>query len=410
MDGRIPLKSYGIGMVVNTTVKPSRDVMLGIIHLLRKYPSITPRFFHASGATSPENLVAFAAGLDGLIFCGVLREVVRSFLRLAPHHPPLVLCTYAPLAEGDRELLGLGGTVMLDNEAVGRMAADFFLDHGLQSFAFFGSNVYRERLAGQIRCEAFRARIDERLGGQAAFSRLMLGHLDEATGDFWEPPAAEVERWIESLPLPCGVFVNGDREAYNLLNVCSRAGIDVPDKMEVLGINNVHGFCEQARPTISSIFPDYFACARQAVKMALELISDPELPPERCDRKVSALRLVERGSTASGRDYGHVVARAREFIRLNACGGIDVPDVAAQLGVSRRMLEKRVRDATGQSVLEMIQKVRLENVCRLLEQTDLSITEVTLQSGYELTSNLGKLFKRKFGMTMRAYRTASRKV
>ena len=56
------------------------------------------------------------------------------------------------------------------------------------------------------------------------------------------------------------------------------------------------------------------------------------------------------------------------------------------------------------NVLDLIQKVRLENVCRLLKKTDLSIAEVTMRSGYELTSNLGRLFRRTYGMSMRDYR------
>ena len=56
------------------------------------------------------------------------------------------------------------------------------------------------------------------------------------------------------------------------------------------------------------------------------------------------------------------------------------------------------------SLLELIQSVRLANVCRLLTTTDLTITEVTLQSGYELTSNLGTIFRKKYGMSMREYR------
>ena len=137
--------------------------------------------------------------------------------------------------------------------------------------------------------------------------------------------------------------------------------------------------------------------------MLTALIADPKLPRSRRKVRVPSCAIVERGSTSSG-DFGHVVARARDFIRRHACEGIGVPDVVTQVGVSRRLLEKRVREATGASVLDMIQKVRLENVCRLLVSTTLSISDVTTNSGYEPTSNLSHLFRRTYGMSMRDYR------
>ena len=139
------------------------------------------------------------------------------------------------------------------------------------------------------------------------------------------------------------------------------------------------------------------------MEMLMALIADPALSRERRKVMVASCRLVERGSTSNG-EYGHVVARAREYIMKNACRGIDVPHVVKRVGISRRLLEKRVREATGQTILDMIQAVRLENVCRLLATTKLSVAEVTTRSGYERTSNLSSLFRKTFGISMSEYR------
>jgi len=79
-------------------------------------------------------------------------------------------------------------------------------------------------------------------------------------------------------------------------------------------------------------------------------------------------------------------------------------DVVKHLGIARRTLEIRVRYATGRSVLDLIRTVRLRNICRLLTTTNLSLSEVITRSGYNLTGNIGLLFKRTYGMTMRQYR------
>ena len=395
---------YRIGVVINTTFKPARDVHLGIVKYILSGNIGMPLLFIACNGTSPANVKAFAEhDLDGMIFCGVRHDIVRDFLRLMPDHPPVVLSTHAILPESDWELLGCGGVVMLDNESIGVKAADFFVDHGLRHFAFFASNVCRERIAGAIRRDAFHRRIQEKLGAEATFSQCVTGEVAD-NDDYWELGNGESEKWLGALPHPCGVLVNEDREAANMLAICKNLGIRVPDDLEILGVNNSYGFCEQSQPAISSLAPDYARCAVETVDMLTALIADPGLPRDRRRILVPSCAIIERGSTSSGRDYGHIITHVREFIRQNACNGIGVEDVVKHIGVSRRMLERRVRAATGDSVLQMIRNVRLEKVRALLATTDLPISEITFRSGYDLTSNLGVIFRRTYGMTMSDYR------
>lgn len=403
-------KTLYVGMVINTAVKPSRDVMLGMMYWARRRQGIESRLFHASAATTPKNLVEFASsGLDGLIFCGVRRDIVWEFAKAMPNHPPVVLSTYSPLSEEERRNLGNGGTVMLDNEAIGRQAADFFLGHRLQNFAFFGANVYRERIAGEIRCEAFRKQIQERLGGKMTFSSMMVGtHYENE--DFWEGGTKDIGKWLRSLPLPCGMFVNGDREAFSILEHCRRLGIPVPSDMEVLGINNSHWLCEHATPPLSSISPDLTSCVRKTMEMLIQLIQNPDLPSEQRDVRVVSNKLIERRSTVGRRDYGHVLTKVREFVRQNACKGIAVPDIVAYVGASRRMIEKRIRHETGESLLDMIWNVRVEKACKLLKTTRFKMAEVARLSGFGSSTKLGRVFRTLVGMSMREYRSKYRKI
>ena len=248
---------YRIGVVINTTFKPARDVHLGIVNCLLSGGIGVPLLFVAGNGTLPANVKAFAEhGLDGMIFCGVRKAIVLEFLSLMPDHPPVVITSHDIFPEGNLEQLGYGGAVVLDNESIGVKAADFFVDHGLRHFAFFASNVCRERIAGAIRRDAFRRRIQERLGAEATFSQCVTGVVAD-NDDYWEVGNGESEKWVGELPHPCGVLVNEDREAANMLAICKNLGIRVPDDLEILGVNNSHGFCEQAQPAISSLAPDY---------------------------------------------------------------------------------------------------------------------------------------------------------
>ena len=395
-----------VGLAINTVVKPSRDVMLAVAgSSLCEDPRVRIRFFYGSPATTVENLVAFAkSGITGIIFCGFKRELMIDFFTSMPDHPPVVLALYAPLSDEDRRKLGRGVVLVLDNERIGRMAADYFIRHGLQHFAFLGSEIYREKLSGKIRSEAFIRQIREKGGLQGEVPCLMLGH-SEPNDDFWNGDMrGRVEDWLKRLPLPCGVFVNGEIEAFALLRICRAMGRDVPGQIEVLCIDNSYGFCERASPTLSRIHIDYGDCGKMSMQNLLSLIRGDEVPLEMHYAGDQKTEIVERGSTASGRGYGRVAERAREFVRVHACEGIGVADVARHLGVSRRTMEKRVQEATGQSVLQMIRAVRLAEVCRLLETTDMTISEVTMQAGYQLTANLSVLFKKVYGVTMRQYR------
>ena len=367
-------------------------------------------FFQANAATRPLNIKKFVcSGIDGLIFCSVRWEIIKKFLALMPSHPPIVICACEPLSEYRRRLLGNGGTVMLDNAFIGARVADFYIDHGLLNFAFLSSRVCREHYAGEVRCKAFRERLEERLGAQMmSFSKNVTGYVDD-NEDYFDTAPNDLVKWIDSLPRPCGIFVNGDREAYNLLHLCKRSGIDVPKHLEVVSINNSLGLCEDSSPTLTSVQPDIMVCGRMAVGMVFKLAANPALSAEWRDVRVRNIKFVERGSTAGGRVYGHIMAKVREYIRLNAYNPIRVSDIVDHVGISRRMLEMRVHEATGGGLLAMIRIVRMEKVRRLLETTDLPISEVTMQAGYELTSNLGRLFREMHGMSMREYREASKK-
>ena len=403
---RIPERR--IGIVINMVLKPSRDVLGNVVHYIHTESLGKPLLFQACGGTLPENIKLFAENkLDGMIVCGVRREVVVDFLRLMPDHPPIVICTYYPLSEEDMSQLGNGGELVLDNEGIGRRAADFFIKHGHRNFAFLRTRVATESIAGDIRCEAFRRRIEECLGASCTFAKFVTGVVAE-NEDFWEVGDNKAEEWIRALPLPCAILTNDDREASNFIVICKKLGIRVPDDIEVLGFNNSHGFCEMSRPAITSWIPDFEKGAKDAVNLLMALIENPDLPRAQRSVLLSSCRLVERGSTSSG-EHGYIVARAREYIVQNACKGIGVMDVVANVGVSRRLLEKRMREATGQSILEMIQAMRLKNVCRLLTTTTLSISEVTERSGYEFNSNLSSIFRKRFGMTMRDYRRQNAK-
>jgi transcriptional regulator GlxA family with amidase domain len=65
---------------------------------------------------------------------------------------------------------------------------------------------------------------------------------------------------------------------------------------------------------------------------------------------------------------------------------------------------RRFKAATGCSLIEYLQNLRIEEAKRLLEQGKLPVEEVSLAAGYEDVSFFRRLFKRLTGSTPGQYR------
>ena len=114
--------------------------------------------------------------------------------------------------------------------------------------------------------------------------------------------------------------------------------------------------------------------------------------------------VVERLSTADVNGTAWHVELARDFIRKHAVNGIDVPSIAATIGVSTRLLQRNYRTVTGRTVLEDLQNAKLERVKSLLRETSTPIDAIGPMCDFRSIAHLKTLFKKKFGMTMSQYR------
>ena len=65
--------------------------------------------------------------------------------------------------------------------------------------------------------------------------------------------------------------------------------------------------------------------------------------------------------------------------------------------------------ATGRTVLDEINNVRLRHAKKLLQTTRLTLVEIAAHCGYKSSSHLRKIFERRMKMPMGAWRRAHRK-
>lgn len=78
--------------------------------------------------------------------------------------------------------------------------------------------------------------------------------------------------------------------------------------------------------------------------------------------------------------------------------------------MGRRSFERRFKQATGNSVLEYIQRIKIEAAKRQFETSRKNINEVMYAVGYTDTKAFRDLFKKITGLTPIAYRNKYNKL
>ena len=287
-----------------------------------------------------------------------------------------------------------------DSASLGRVAAREFLSLGLASYGFFGfTNIFWS---------------DERERAFAEALRLN-GHVSERfTRRFFEAEGREAEKgfrkafasWLTSLPKPTGVFVANDLLGVEVVNVCNALGFKVPDDVSVLGIDNDEIACENVKPTLSSVRPNFDEAGFLAAELLAERLAHPKSKAVLAPRTFAAAGIVRRQSTRRLPRANADVAKAMEIIRLRACSGLKARDVFAELNCSRRLAELRFQELIGHSVLDEILAVRLARVKELLSRDDVPIDSIAARCGWKSLTQLRDIFRRTEGVGLREWRKA----
>ncbi len=98
------------------------------------------------------------------------------------------------------------------------------------------------------------------------------------------------------------------------------------------------------------------------------------------------------------------VIRAPEFIEPNYTERITVDELLSGAALSRRNFERRFKKATANTVVEYIQRVKIEVAKKNLESTRMNINEVMYGVGYSDVKAFREVFKKITGMSPIDYR------
>jgi DNA-binding LacI/PurR family transcriptional regulator len=139
------------------------------------------------------------------------------------------------------------------------------------------------------RRRAYRAAM--RSHGLSECANVITGAHNEEAG------AAAARSMLAESSLPTAVLAGNDRCALGLLDVFTRAGMDVPGELSLIGYDDSH-LSDNPRIDLTTVHQDASALARHAVQLAATML---EGPPGRPADVVLEPKLVVRGTTGSPR-------------------------------------------------------------------------------------------------------------
>lgn len=364
----------------------SRRVMQGITAFARP---MRRWHFTYSPPTAPQVRDALKARPDGII--GAIR-CETTFKAIHKANVPIV-----NWASSGADL----PSVRIDDHAVAAMAADYLIARGFRHLA---SCAHINRSFSLVRATHF-VELVKTSGHDphaSAFEAEAV-YFDQAmVGWGGVQVDRRMKQWLIDLPKPVAIFCATDAVALAISEAAHLLELRIPEDIALLGVNDDPVVCELAYPPISSICVPCEQIGYNAAAMLDRMIETgvtigdwERLPPTGITTRQSSDMLAHTDE--------RVVASLR-FIREHIGRPIQVPDVAAAVGLQRRALEKRFKAALNSTPLDEIRRARVEHAIRLTRETQLPLANVAERCGFTSASRMSKVIRELTGRPPSDYR------
>ena len=193
-----------------------------------------------------------------------------------------------------------------------------------------------------------------------------------------------------------------DDLGHEVVAACKLAGLSVPDDVAVVGVDNDEVVCGLSDPPLSSVDMNFERGGYEAAYVLDGLMRRKITNTSRII--VGTRHVVARRSTSILAVEDEKLAKALRFLRDHTFENLSVQDVARASGISRRALERRFRDSLGRSVLQEIRRVRVDQIARLLIDTDMTISQIGEQLKFADVQHIARYFRMAKKMSPLAYR------
>ncbi|MBN2292080.1 MAG: DNA-binding transcriptional regulator [Pirellulales bacterium] len=285
--------------------------------------------------------------------------------------------------------------VLIDNHAVGIAAAEHLLERGFRRFAYYGIS---DLWYSQCRCEAFRCHVED--AGMEFQDFTVGGIVDQRP---WHHDEDELCAWLETLKPPVGLMACSDHRARMVADACKRVGLEVPNDVAIIGVDDERIICELGEPTLTSIARNNLKIGYEAAALLDHLMAGEA--PDCTDVMVKPEGVVPRQSTdIVCADDIHLAAAIR-YIRANIGKPFDVKQLVARIPVSRRYVENGFKRLWSITPRQYIVNLRIDRAKQMLAGTEREkIENVAKACGFNNPLQFRRVFKSNTGLSPREYR------
>jgi len=291
--------------------------------------------------------------------------------------------------------------IEIDHEAVGRLAADYFLERRHYHFAVARTSeraLFAKRQRGFVR----------RLAKSKYSCNVFLMPGGEGITKLFHTHRAPLRtrKWLLKLPKPCAIFATNDAAGLHIIEACHELGIRVPEDVAVLGVDNTILICRTAPTPLSSVSVPFEEQGRKAARLLCNW--NAANPPGRSIQQLAPLEVVSRSSTTSLSAHDPIVARALDYIERHISEPFRVRDLKALTAVSTPTLVARFRQELSLTPIEVVRRERIRYAKRMLLENNDLIGTTAKNCGFGSLERFCKVFREMVGQTPLQYRQSVR--
>lgn len=377
-------KKHQIRVIINGADNSGRELVQGAaeyVHSLTDWRLLTVfEPYNASNLDLTED--------DGLIL-GILGGFTPDIVhRLDPHRQAVIGCNAI------HERWGIP-YVGVDNNMVGRIVAEHFIQNGFERCVF---DSFKDNGPDAVqRWTAFRNALEEAgVEAHTVDEDFRLATAMDRPEDF-----SDLIRLLLEMPKPVGLFISFDAIAFTAVEQILSAGLDIPEEIAMVGVDNDQVRCEITTPKLSSVDTQMRRVGYEAAKALDQTLrgEPPQLPIT-----IPPAGIVVRQSSDIIAIDDPKLATALRFIREHACDPCSVDDVLDHVQCSRRWLELRCTKLLRRTPHQQIVQVRMKRARWLLKTTDLPLGLIAMRCGYDLQQNFRRAFHRQEGCSPSNFR------
>ncbi|MGB0416834.1 MAG: substrate-binding domain-containing protein [Coraliomargarita sp.] len=277
--------------------------------------------------------------------------------------------------------------VAADNEAIGRLGADHFIDLGYRNCAWFGLAVNR---VSRTRFKAF----DEVLRSAG----IQCVRLDTRKS---QDPVYIRQRLLE-LPKPCAIYTKSDYDSAWLADICIDAGLGIPDDVAILGADDNKLICESQAVPLSSVAYDLSTIGYEGAAMLDQLMAGETLKETR--KLIRPKGITVRQSTDAMAVTDPLIRKVIDYLKSEYRLPLGTDALAAHFGVSRRQLEMRFREQMHCSIREQLIRIRIHEAKELLDFSREPVETIAALTGFCHAPHFSSTFKKHVGLSPTQYR------